>query len=186
MRSIFLLGILVLILMTTAAYAEKAEQAGDIKTLCDVLEKYTKPTGAQGADYVAGVDVHGNSVVSADVSGSSAAASHPVRIPIEFDLAQKYGLTQYEGIYMKPEVAMIEVSPDGHVKYDGKDISAQARSSCKNSSTPEVAHGQDAAHDIISQELQQQTTVPQSEEQGIIGGVYPQSSPPADVSVESE
>jgi len=126
MFRIFYLGIL-LIITTMPVYAEELPE--DLQTLCKQM-KYKKHTQSS-ANYIAGVDVHGNSVVSADLNSSgSQFVRSPIIIPVELDIAQRYGLTLPTGIELKPTIAQIEVYASGKTTLNGHDITDQFQHIC--------------------------------------------------------
>lgn len=104
--------------------------AGGMPDLCDRAFK-PKPPPTWGADYVAGVDVHGNKVVSADIGTSENLIGFPIVIPVEIDIAQRYGLSLPPGVEMKPEIFRIHVHSDGDVTYNGEKITKQVQNSCQ-------------------------------------------------------
>lgn len=103
----------------------------NIKTLC----KYSNhdDTNIPGAEYVPGVDVDGNPVAPADLGSSpSGHIYNPVIIPIEIDLAARYGFTLPADVELKPTVADIKIFQDGRIQYNGKDISNNIETFCSN------------------------------------------------------
>ena len=128
-----------------------------ITTLC----KYSNhnESNVPSAEYVPGVDVYGNPVTSADLgSSSSAHIYNPVIIPIEVDLAARYGFTLPAGVELKPTVADIKIFQDGRIQYNGKDISNNIETLCSNyqnqnkkiQSNQAEQHGHESHHPVIS------------------------------------
>ena len=100
----------------------KAQGEGDAAPVCRILPHH-KP--AADVAYQAGVDVHGRSVVPADLNGglSFGAVAQVIKVPLEVDLAQRVnGLSDL--IQMKADLGMLEIYKDGRVLHEGKDISA--------------------------------------------------------------
>lgn len=97
-----------------AAPAQAEGQGQDV--LCKVLSAVYRP----------GEDVHGNSVVPADLSPPVKAIPDVIKIPVTLDLAG-----QAAGVEMKPEaLGGAEIYSDGRVVYNGQDISAQVLDLC--------------------------------------------------------
>lgn len=116
------------IILMPAAIASAGAPPEEIKTLCRHVQSYQN---RNSADYVPGVDVHGNPVEPADLNNAqSSLISNPVVIPIEIDLATRYGLSLPTGIELEPTVASIEIYNDGHVTYNGRDITKRAQTLC--------------------------------------------------------
>lgn len=112
--------------------------AQDVKTgavLCSELMNAGKPAKAivpaDGGAYVPGVDVNGNSVVPADVGGGIDLSSfRSTLIPIEVDLAERFGLTLPAGVGLKPEVAALNIHQDGRIFFNDSDITQQVQTYC--------------------------------------------------------
>ena len=112
--------------------------------LCGVIKPQA---GAQnGANYVPGVDVHGKSVVSADLNAAPIDLS-VVNIPIEVELIERFGLDvpAAAGLDLEPIIGHLAVHQDGRVLFGGRDVSAQVIAACKSGVMPEALskdHGQ--------------------------------------------
>lgn len=151
--------VLVLWLLPVAAFADGDPADAVSQKVCAMIAE--QKNADTGADYVAGVDVHGRKVVPADVS--SATAFPPVVIPVTVDLADKFGITLPNGIELKPDVASFEISQSGSVKFNGRDITPRLRERCVLIMNPKKANGQETRHDIGSGD--------------IIKGEYPENTP---------
>lgn len=115
-----------------------AAQEVNQETLCRLLPAHqpvvAKPT--EGVEYKAGIDVHGNPVIAADLGAPLTAVAQPVVIPIEVDLAQRFNLTLPAGVELKPTVATMRIHADGRVEYNGQDVSDQAYYLCGKGEGP--------------------------------------------------
>ncbi|MGN7438469.1 MAG: hypothetical protein ACTHOO_07470 [Alcanivorax sp.] len=152
-RHIFLLFIAALVLSISDAHATEDK----VEILCEHVSK--DKTDPVGAEYVPNVDVYGNTVTAADVDAdSSAKIYNPVIIPIEIDLAARYGVSLPIGGEIKPTVADIKIFQNGHVQYNGKDISGKVRTLCQNyhrqnkkiQSDQAEQHGHESHHPVLS------------------------------------
>ncbi len=127
--------------------------AGGMEELCDVVRKPSKPP-TWGVEYVEGIDVHGKKVALADLSSSNILPD-PLIIPIEIDLAQKFGLTLPADLQMIPEIFRINVFSDGRVTYNDQDVAPKIQKFCDEyheenfAETPE-AHGQNGVNAVPS------------------------------------
>lgn len=157
----------ILVFAAQSAYADGVDEVR-VKTLCKTIQPHTPAHGFAGADYVPGVDVHGKTVAPADLSGGIP-AMNPVVVPIELDLAQRFGLALPAGVEMKPEIARIEIFQDGRILYNGADISQRIHSTCEQVSNSEKPDGQEVAHDLVLPDT------PDNAGQDVIEGKYPES-----------
>lgn len=115
---------LAVIALMLAAVPARAQDLGTLCELLPVKEHFT------GADYVPGVDVHGNPVVSADVKAQAADMLDVIKIPVTIDLAQQIGQPLPAGTEMQAQVAMIEVHKDSRVVYNGQELTTQVYALC--------------------------------------------------------
>lgn len=112
------------LIFAVPAFAEDA----DMITLCNLLPAYQP---SDNVEYVPGVDVKGQPVVSADINdGSGFRQFESIEIPVEVDLIQKFGVNAPVGVDLKPMVALISIHKDGKVDYNGQDVSKQAHALC--------------------------------------------------------
>lgn len=128
----------VLLLAVFALWAMPA-QARDpsFEVLCRTLPDYQPESGAAGADYVPGVNVHGTPVAPADLGPSLNAGMDVINIPVSIDLIERFGLSVPIGSELKPDVASIAVHRDGRVSYNDQDLTRRAYSICaKNGRVP--------------------------------------------------
>jgi len=100
--------------------------------LCSVRANYDAAAG--DAAYKPGVDATGKPVVSADVSEQMTvpALKQTLRIPLDIDLAQRLNEVMPDGAKLEANVGLVEVSPDGKVVINGKDLTAPTTAMCNN------------------------------------------------------
>lgn len=122
---------LFILMMAFPAFAQEAEQE-----FCTAVAKYQNG----GADYVPGVDVHGKPVVGADLNSGMKPMFDPVVIPIEIDIAERFGLELPEGMAMKPEIAHVKIYSDGRVEYNDTDVTKDTATICSSATVTEPAY----------------------------------------------
>lgn len=157
----YMLCAALLVALPMLAHADGMSEAEKevIAQICD--QARPKKNADIGAEYVAGVDVDGRKVAKADVDGGM--DIFPVIIPVEVDLARKFGMVFDDGINFSPRVAQFEVFADGRILFNGKDVTPRAKEQCKALAKGEKPHGQEPAHGIGSGD--------------IISGEYPENRP---------
>ena len=164
----FGLCFLTLLMLCCSAFAQDTVS---IEKFCSELSQYKKPQGVSGPEYVPDVDVHGNKVASADLNVSLPVLD-PVIIPLEFDLAQRYGLNLPLGAEAKPIVAQIAIYQDGRIFYNSEDISSRTYNVCAMVEKEKISHGQEDPHTISSSDTKKPLD---KQGQDIIEGQYPES-----------
>lgn len=88
----------------------------------------------ENPDYQPGVDVNGNPVTPADLNEPLNAVNYPLIIPIEVDLLRLINNGSVGNtIKLDPKIAEIKVFKDGHVEYNGQDISSYVNYTCDSS-----------------------------------------------------
>ncbi len=142
-----------LVLFSSMAYAEEIS----LKTICKSSIHHIKHPVS--ADYVPGVDIHGNTVASADLNDNAPKyIKDPIFIPIEVDLAQRFGLNLPLGIELEPTVADLEIYQDGRIKYEGIELKQDIETLCenyhahhkKNQSNQTEQHGHESRDPVLS------------------------------------
>ncbi|MEM9468791.1 MAG: hypothetical protein AAF988_01370 [Pseudomonadota bacterium] len=118
--------IFTLIIFSQPAFSE--ENKADVKNsiLCKQLAAYQ----SDEANYVAGVDVKGKTVIPADLNQSPIQVPEIIRIPLEIELAQRLNQLQDINIDADGAIGVVYISQDGRVFYEGKDISEKTREVC--------------------------------------------------------
>ncbi len=131
--------------------------ADGFQDLCDkvAIQKNNQPVW--GADYVAGVDAYGNAVASADLGQGEGGVFNQdfFLIPVEIDLAERFGLILPRGVELKPEIFNMIISSKGRVFYGDDDVTSDARDACKeyyeeNPDIRPVNHGQKSGNTLPS------------------------------------
>lgn len=112
------------------------ENTPDFNVLCQYLHKEKPVIGIRSvatADYVPGVDIHGNKVASSDVDGSQKSfLSTPIIIPVQLDLLNRAGVAVPAGLFSDAIVGDIKIYDDGTFVFGEEDISSQVESFCDN------------------------------------------------------
>ena len=85
--------------------------------------------------YQAGVDVDGNAVVPADLNANHQLGDilNVVKVPLEFDLAQRIGGLNTQGVDLDTTLGMLEIHQSGRVLYNGQDITKPVMTICAKS-----------------------------------------------------
>lgn len=116
-----------LILLGPVAHAQTMAKSSLI-TLCQ--QRPVDHTTNTGAEYQPGVDVDGNAITPADIGTTLDTGIYPLRIPLEMYILERFHLDLPEDFITESNVADIMVYEDGHVTYNGQDISAQLEALC--------------------------------------------------------
>ncbi len=79
--------------------------------------------------YQAGIDVNGRAVAPADLDGGfQLALPETIRIPIEIDLLERFGLPADPALYGADAIiGEVTVAPDGRTSFNGRPIQDEAR-----------------------------------------------------------
>ena len=85
--------------------------------------------------YQPGVDVDGNAVVPADLDAGHQLGDilNVIKVPLEFDLAQRIGGLNTQGIDLDSTLGMLEIHQNGRVLYNGQDITKPVMTICAKS-----------------------------------------------------
>ena len=98
--------------------------------MCRLLAEHTP---RDDVAYQPGIDVNGKAVVPADLNGGSAfQLPETIKIPLSVDLAQEFGLTEFTNDELVAPLGILEVTKDGRVLQDGRDLTSQAHVICKD------------------------------------------------------
>ncbi len=172
---LFFVSIFVLFSLSMTDHADARSYSSRPASDDDILCKHIDQDGqvVPNAEYVAGVDVHGRKIASADVGGTQALSiPDPIIIPIELDIAQRYGLTLPDGLKLEPTISQIAVYKDGRILFNDQDITQKIVSHChpetadkikkKNADKAVQEHGQKGNDPVVSSDK--------------IGGQYPDDS----------
>ena len=79
------------------------------------------------SSYQGGVSVDGKPVVPADLN---AAPAQSVRIPLTIDLAQRMNEILPEGMKLETQTGLVDILGNGHVLFNGKDLTGPANVLC--------------------------------------------------------
>ncbi|MFP4385792.1 MAG: hypothetical protein ACLFRA_01130 [Alphaproteobacteria bacterium] len=145
-----------LLFVFTPAFAQEDKSLSGLEQLCNLHHPEKS-----GAEYVPGMDVHGNSVVPADLHPElkgSAFPNNPVVFPITIDLAKRYGLDFPGGLELDSDVSTLTVFRDGRMVFGKQDVSASVKSGCedlvsqtkKKQSHQEEQHRHESSNPVLS------------------------------------
>lgn len=124
-----------LMLITMPVVAQVIEYAE-----CRTLAEYVPQAGV---NYQPGVDVHGNTVVPADINAAPIDLPDVMAIPLSFDLAQRLP-DPPEGMRADASVGFLEVYKDGRVVFQGRDLTPQVYAICRGQAPASDAGQQEA------------------------------------------
>lgn len=93
-------------------------------SLCSMIKE------KDGVNYTPGVNVKGASVAPADLNDDFAKTLYPIKIPIEVDLIERFGLNVGNGTVLEPVIAHFDIHEDGRVMYGSKDLTNKAQELC--------------------------------------------------------
>lgn len=97
--------------------------------MCRLLEQHVL---RDDVTYQPGVSVDGKVIVPADLKGgSNFRLPDTIKIPLSVDLAKEFGLVQFNGDELVAPLGVLEVTKDGRVLQDGRDLSERAYVICK-------------------------------------------------------
>lgn len=113
---------LVLIFETFCCFPASAQEI-HIGVPCELLKK-------NAADYEPGKDINGNAVAPADLKQEENKIQYPIEVPIEYDLIRLLDLPVQDEAKAEAEIVTVKVFEDGHIEYNGMDISDQADKFC--------------------------------------------------------
>lgn len=115
--------VLTILLLTVSAFPAYAQNE---PALCKLRAQHVARADAA---YKPGVDVQGNPVMPADVNAAPSMVPDIVRIPMTVELA-KYMNIVPKGVELKAGTGLVEIFKNGHVAYNGLDISSQIATLC--------------------------------------------------------
>lgn len=126
--------------------------AGGLSDVCAYIAKTKKVSPTWGADYVAGVDVHGKNVTPADLNSGASVLPNPIIIPIEIDIASRYGIALPPDVEMKADILKINIFDDGRVTYNDQDITPNIKDICENFDKENVSGDGQIESDVVPSE----------------------------------
>ncbi len=172
MRYIAILLVLIVTGYTTSALAEKNNNNDSkIIQLCHYLNETSKDNKKEvaPAEYIPNVDIKGNPVKPADLNDNIAVLD-PIIIPLEIDIAQRYGINLPLGAQMDAKIANIKIHSDGHIEFNERDISTNIEKLCTEY---QKEHRQEKDNPVVSNDQIKQIHKTQDESSDKIEGQYP-------------
>jgi len=89
---------------------------------------------ANNVVYKPGIDVDGNAVVPADLNSNPMGGMlNIIKVPLEFDLAQRISGLNIDGVNMESSLGMIEIHQNGKIMYNDQDITKPVMTLCAKS-----------------------------------------------------
>lgn len=148
-------NIAILLIMITAIAVPLSSNAQEAEKPRDVCSHVKNQP--QSANYISGIDVNGNQVISADLNSTSF-INDPIIIPIDLNIAQLYGISLPDGIELKPEIKNIKIFSNGIIIYNDEDISEAIHALCnsapdqskKNQSDQEEERRHESPYPVLS------------------------------------
>lgn len=123
---------MILIAVTAPAMAKdptdgKSADIASQKVICNrtFIEPDVKP-----AEYQAGVDVYGNSVMTATINDKSDMVPEYIEMPLTVDFAAKLNMNAPQGMEFKGNIANLKLYKNGKIEYNGQDITKIAATAC--------------------------------------------------------
>ncbi|MCB9973878.1 MAG: hypothetical protein H6854_04890 [Rhodospirillales bacterium] len=124
------MGLILIFLLVMFSSPAQAIEVTYSHQMCRLLAEYTPD---KGVTYQPGVDVHGNAVAPADINGGGAfQLPEIIKIPLSVDLAQRFGLPDFTDGELSAQLGVLEITKDGRVLQDGRDLTAQAKVICRS------------------------------------------------------
>ncbi|OIN86416.1 MAG: hypothetical protein AUJ12_05555 [Alphaproteobacteria bacterium CG1_02_46_17] len=128
-KTLFFMPVLSVLLIGQGAYA--ADQTDGLSSSMAVAKVICeKHFVADDVNYKPGVDVDGNPVAPADISAPPIDVPEYMEVPLSIDLAQVIKIPMADTIEMKPVLGNLKLYKDGHVEYNGQDISDKVATFC--------------------------------------------------------
>lgn len=152
---VYLLGLIVAV----PAFAQPIES--NVPPECRLLPEHKADAGVA---YQPGVDVHGKSVVPADLNSplASSIASQTIVVPLTVDLADRLQGQTIDGLKLEGNLGYLEIHPDGRVSHNGEDWTSQVYVLCGK--PPVSGDGQPPA-DVINSPANQTEAIQDQNEQ---------------------
>ncbi len=122
--------ILVILLSTVISSQSIAQDNKPIvaPALCASLMEFN----SDEAEYKAGVDVHGKSVVEADLQSSTIELPKEYSFPITVDIAEYMGMDVPEGLIAYSRIGSVTVKTDGTVLFNDKPLDENSSTALKS------------------------------------------------------
>ncbi len=105
----------------------KSTEIATQKVICG--RNFIEPD-VKSPEYKAGVDVHGNSVITADINDKADMVGEYIEMPLTVDFAQKLNGNAPKGMEFKGGIANLKLYKNGKIEYNGQDITKVAATAC--------------------------------------------------------
>ncbi len=113
-----------------SAFPVHAIEVTYTQTMCRILERHVP---RDDVTYQGGVDVNGRAVAPADLGGAQGFQfPDTIKIPLSVDLAQEFGLAGFGNDALVAPLGLLEVTKDGRVLQEGRDLTERAYVLCKD------------------------------------------------------
>ncbi len=122
-------GVVAMLLAMTLTVTGGAQAQENSPAACKLIPDHNNVV------YQAGVDVDGNAVVPADLNANHQLGDilNVIKVPLEFDLAQRIGGLSTQGVDLDATLGMLEIHQNGKVLYNGQDITKPVMTICAKS-----------------------------------------------------
>ncbi|MEM6810972.1 MAG: hypothetical protein AAF549_00720 [Pseudomonadota bacterium] len=169
-----------LVLFIAVLFFSKSAFAQNKTAICNLLDQQSDVVSAE---YVAGVDAYGRSVVPAD--GKISNFEKPIRVPLQINLAEQLRGMNIEGLDLDADFGFIEITQEGRVSFEDTDITEVTYDWC-GTKPPQMEEGNleepiaekpqiiEPVEEIVEQQEipTQEETVVQENEEIITGSDY--------------
>ncbi|MDY0028588.1 MAG: hypothetical protein RBR86_01455 [Pseudobdellovibrionaceae bacterium] len=123
--SAFTAGIIPVVPAVAADQTDGASESIAVaKMMCE--KRYVTDDAA----YQSGVDVDGNAVVAADINSSPIDVPDYMEVPLTYDLSKALQISLNDGGELKAVVGSLKLFKDGHVEFNGIDVTENASKFC--------------------------------------------------------
>lgn len=117
------------LLIAFISFPALAQEMTPLPPECNVLKEHV---AKDDVAYQAGVDVHGKAVVPADINAPVMDVPETMVVPLTVDLAKRLSFTSAsaKGIEMEGTMGFLEISKNGRVTFNDKDVTSQVYVFC--------------------------------------------------------
>ncbi len=161
--------LLFVLLFTSPIWAQDNTNYKEISDICKHINSKSKKQTVKSADYVPNIDVRGRSVTPADID-STLPVIDPIVIPLEVNIAERYGLDLPVGLEMNAKIAEIKLLANGNIEFNDRDISTKIEKLCYEY---EKDHRQEKDNPVFSNNLIDLNHKKQESSSDKIEGQYP-------------
>ncbi len=115
----------IMLLLSPSAFAQEVV----VQDFCGFLPQYQMPAGVE---YIP----ESEAVVAADIHPLGRGVPEVINIPITVKLAERFpDLGIPTDLELQPNVGMLSIQQDGHVFYNGQDVTTQVMTTCTGMTT---------------------------------------------------